>query len=105
MHPAIYEVIKNAYHDPGQRNSQYTQDDYFLRTFTVMPGHFFREEENKHPRLLMDILRIPPEKLKAAGRHMPKMKATPILPTNGDDALSHAILSPAQATIRLSWIV
>ncbi|HTI14781.1 MAG TPA: helix-turn-helix transcriptional regulator [Dictyobacter sp.] len=55
-------------------------------------------------RKLANILEIPIEQLERIGK-VPARIPTPVQPQEGDNALFSALLSPAQTTIKLSWLV
>lgn len=54
---------------------------------------------------LADVLGIPSEHLDAVGRSIPQRKTGSHKPAEEDDALYQALLEPAQATVKLSWLV
>ncbi len=54
---------------------------------------------------LADILQIPHERLDAIGRGIPHLAIAPRHPLEADDAVLQALLTPAQATVKLSWLV
>ncbi len=54
---------------------------------------------------LADILEIPQEQLDAIGRGIPQRKIDARNVRKADDALIQALLIPAQATVKLSWLV
>jgi transcriptional regulator with XRE-family HTH domain len=54
---------------------------------------------------LADILEIPYERLAAIGRGLPQQALAAKNPQEADDALFQALLEPAQATVKLSWLV
>lgn len=54
---------------------------------------------------LADILEIPTERLEAIGRGLTYSRATPESPADADDFLLQTLLEPAQATVKLSWLV
>lgn len=54
---------------------------------------------------LADILEIPPERLDAIGKGIPQRKLSAEHPLQADDVLFQALLEPAQATVKLSWLV
>lgn len=54
---------------------------------------------------LADILQIPYERLDAIGRGIPSRTIQPQHPLEADDAILQALLAPAQATVKLSWLV
>src|SRR6266567_1455013 len=54
---------------------------------------------------LADILEIPYERLAAIGRGLPQQALAANHPQEADDVLFQALLEPAQATVKLSWLV
>lgn len=54
---------------------------------------------------LADILDIPAERLDAIGKGIPKRKGESENPSKADDMLLQALLTPAQTTVKLSWLV
>lgn len=54
---------------------------------------------------LADVLGIPSERLDAVGRSVPQRKIAAQKASEGNDALYQALLEPAQATVKLSWLV
>lgn len=54
---------------------------------------------------LADILEIPAERLEAIGRGLTYSRTTPESPHDADDFLLQTLLEPAQATVKLSWLV
>jgi transcriptional regulator with XRE-family HTH domain len=54
---------------------------------------------------LADILEIPPERLDAIGKGIPQRKMAAEHTSEADDVLLQALLEPAQATVKLSWLV
>ena len=54
---------------------------------------------------LADILQIPHERLDAIGKGIPTRTLQAQHPLEADDALLQALLAPAQATVKLSWLV
>lgn len=54
---------------------------------------------------LADILEIPSERLDAIGKGIPQRKLVAEHPSQADDVLLQALLEPAQATVKLSWLV
>src|SRR5260370_21987907 len=53
---------------------------------------------------LADILEIPPERLDAIGKGIPQRKMAAEHTSEADDVLLQALLEPAQATVKLSWL-
>ena len=55
---------------------------------------------------LANILEIPPEHLEAIGQGVPQQAPkAPQTPVEADDFLLHTLLEPAQATVKMSWLV
>jgi transcriptional regulator with XRE-family HTH domain len=54
---------------------------------------------------LANILQIPYERLDAIGKGIPHRTIQPQHPLEADDAILQALLAPAQATVKLSWLV
>jgi transcriptional regulator with XRE-family HTH domain len=54
---------------------------------------------------LTEILEIPYERLEAIGKGLPQQKLSAQHLKDADDVLLQALLEPAQATVKLSWLV
>jgi len=54
---------------------------------------------------LADILQIPRERLDAIGKGIPTRTLQTHHPLEADDVILQALLAPAQATVKLSWLV
>ncbi len=54
---------------------------------------------------LAEILDIPRERLEAIGKHIPHAGSSVRQVAEDDDALLRALLEPARATVKLSWLV
>src|SRR2546421_8671366 len=54
---------------------------------------------------LAEILDIPPERLQAIGKYVPRGARVANHVAEADDALLEALLGPARATVKLSWLV
>ena len=54
---------------------------------------------------LTEILEIPYERLEAIGKGLPQQRLSAQNVNDADDVLLQALLEPAQATVKLSWLV
>lgn len=101
------DLVKAYRKQRGLTQGEVAQLWGFTREYVsqVESGKRTLRDRNEQVMRLAEILQIPPERLEAAGRNIPKAKIIPTGPQQGDDAIFQALLFPAQATVKLSWLV